>query len=73
MYLSCGNLGRFGGNLLGVRSHSGLTFYDWDTLSLIRRIEIIPKTVRLISSSSSYHHVYSFNILNRYIGVKMVK
>ena len=37
--------GIFGGSLLGVRSYSGLTFYDWDTLSLIRRIEIVPKTV----------------------------
>ncbi len=37
--------GIFGGSLLGVRSYSGLTFYDWDTLSLIRRIEIVPKIV----------------------------
>ena len=37
--------GIFGGVLLGVRSYSGLTFYDWDTLSLVRRIEIVPKTV----------------------------
>ena len=35
--------GIFGGNLLGVRSYSGLTLYDWNTLSLIRRIEIVPK------------------------------
>ncbi|UJR16031.1 hypothetical protein I4U23_002945 [Adineta vaga] len=37
--------GIFGGSLLGVRSYSGLTFYDWDTLSLVRRIEIVPKTI----------------------------
>jgi len=37
--------GIFGGSLLGVRSYSGLTFYDWDTLSLIRRIEIVPKII----------------------------
>lgn len=37
--------GIFGGWLLGVRSVSGLTFYDWDTLDLIRRIEIQPKAV----------------------------
>lgn len=40
--------GIHGGSLLGVRSYSGLTFYDWDTLSLVRRIEIVPKTVCLI-------------------------
>ncbi len=39
-------LGIFGGHLLGIRSYSGLTFYDWDTLNLIRRIEIVPKLVR---------------------------
>jgi coatomer subunit beta' len=46
IYQSLIILGIFGGNLLGVRSYSGLTFYDWETLSLIRRIEIVPKTVR---------------------------
>jgi len=34
-----------GGHLLGVKSPSGLAFYDWDSLELIRRIEIQPKTV----------------------------
>ncbi len=57
----------FGGNLLGVRSYSGLTFYDWDTLSLIRRIEIVPKNVCL--KFSFYYYLYSFN---RFIGIKMV-
>nr|XP_022901859.1 coatomer subunit beta' [Onthophagus taurus] len=37
--------GIFGGYLLGVKSAPGLTFYDWDTLDLIRRIEIQPKAV----------------------------
>nr|ACD37566.1 beta prime coatomer protein complex subunit [Philodina roseola] len=37
--------GIFGGSLLGVRSYSGLTFYDWETLNLIRRIEIVPKSI----------------------------
>ncbi|CAF3572477.1 unnamed protein product [Adineta steineri] len=37
--------GIFGGSLLGVRSYSGLTFYDWETTSLIRRIEIVPKII----------------------------
>lgn len=35
----------FGGLLLGVKSVSGLTFYDWDTLDLVRRIDIQPKAV----------------------------
>jgi len=34
-----------GGHLLGVKSPSGLAFYDWDSLELIRRIEIQPKMV----------------------------
>ncbi|XP_041479465.1 coatomer subunit beta'-like isoform X1 [Lytechinus variegatus] len=35
--------GIFGGSLLGVRSSSGLAFYDWDSTELIRRIEITPR------------------------------
>jgi len=35
----------FGGFLLGVRSASGLAFYEWETLELVRRIEIQPKHV----------------------------
>ncbi|XP_023207619.1 coatomer subunit beta' [Xiphophorus maculatus] len=35
--------GIFGGFLLGVRSTSGLAFYDWESSSLIRRVEILPK------------------------------
>lgn len=37
--------GIYGGYLLGVRSSSGLSFYDWENTELIRRIEIIPKNV----------------------------
>ncbi|PSN49934.1 Coatomer subunit beta' [Blattella germanica] len=37
--------GIFGGYLLGVRSVTGLAFYDWDTLELVRRIEIQPRHV----------------------------
>lgn len=37
--------GIFGGQLLGVKSVSGLAFYDWETQELIRRIEISPKSV----------------------------
>lgn len=35
----------FGGHMLGVKSISGLAFYDWETLDLVRRIEIQPKHV----------------------------
>ncbi len=35
----------YGGHLLGVRSVSGLSFYDWETTDLIRRIEITPKLI----------------------------
>ncbi|CAG2256646.1 COPB2 [Mytilus edulis] len=37
--------GLYGGNMLGVRSVSGLAFYDWDTTELVRRIEITPKNI----------------------------
>lgn len=37
--------GIFGGYLLGVKSVSGLTFYDWETLDLVRRIEIQPRAI----------------------------
>ncbi|KAH8856496.1 Coatomer subunit beta' [Schistosoma japonicum] len=35
----------FGGHLLGVRSLTGLTFYDWLTGRIIRRIDNCPKGV----------------------------
>jgi coatomer subunit beta' len=35
----------FGGSLLGCKSTSGLSFFDWENLELIRRIEILPKAV----------------------------
>ena len=38
-------IGIYGGNLLGIRSVSGLAFYDWETTDLVRRIEITPKNV----------------------------
>lgn len=37
--------GIFGGYLLGIKSGLGLGFHDWETLSLIRRIDIQPKHV----------------------------
>jgi coatomer subunit beta' len=35
----------YGGALLGVRASNSLAFYDWESLDLIRRIEISPKNV----------------------------
>lgn len=37
--------GIFGGYLLGVKSVAGLSFYDWESLELVRRIEIHPRAV----------------------------
>lgn len=51
--------GIFGGHLLGVRSYSGLSFYDWETLNLIRRIEITPKAVRVPCIDRSALHSIS--------------
>lgn len=36
-------IGIFGGYLLGVRTATGLSFYDWESLDLVRRIEVQPK------------------------------
>lgn len=41
--------GIFGGQLLGVRSSNSLSFYDWESLELVRRIEIVAKSVSLAS------------------------
>ncbi|KAG9509591.1 Coatomer subunit beta', partial [Fragariocoptes setiger] len=35
----------YGGYMLGVKTVAGLEFYDWETLELIRRIEIVPRNV----------------------------
>jgi len=35
----------YAGHLLGVKSSSGLAFYDWETQELVRRIEISPTAV----------------------------
>ncbi|XP_022653578.1 coatomer subunit beta'-like [Varroa jacobsoni] len=37
--------GIFGGFLLAVKSSSGLALFDWETLDLIRRIDIQPRAV----------------------------
>ncbi|RGB39282.1 coatomer WD associated region-domain-containing protein [Rhizophagus diaphanus] len=37
--------GIYGGTLLGVKSSSFLNLYDWETCSVVRRIDVIPKSV----------------------------
>nr|CAG4643737.1 EOG090X01FO [Lepidurus arcticus] len=37
--------GIHGGFLLGVKAATGLAFYDWENLTLVRRIEIQPRAV----------------------------
>jgi coatomer subunit beta' len=44
--------GIFGGYLLGIYSSSGLSFYDWDSLKLIRRIDIQPTHVYWAENAS---------------------
>ena len=50
-------VGIYGGYMLGVRSVSGLAFYDWDSTDLVRRIEIAPKHV------SSYLYMLNYFII----------
>ncbi|XP_037957982.1 coatomer subunit beta' [Teleopsis dalmanni] len=35
----------YGGHLFGVKTSSGLVFYDWESLQLVRRIEVQPRHV----------------------------
>lgn len=37
--------GIYGGTLLGVKSSSFLNLYDWETCSVVRRIDVVPKSV----------------------------
>lgn len=41
--------GIFGGHLLGVKNSNSLSFYDWESLELIRRVEITIKNVSILS------------------------
>lgn len=38
----------YGGQLLGVKSVSGLAFFDWESTDLVRRIEIQPRSVSFL-------------------------
>ena len=40
--------GLTGGVLLGVRGQGGISFFDWQSGSLVRRIEVDPKQVCLL-------------------------
>ncbi len=60
--------GIYGGNQLGVRSVSGLAFYDWESTDLIRRIEITPKHV---SCTPSCHLIIDIQDCGR-IGEKLL-
>ena len=41
--------GLSGGILLGVKGQGGIAFFDWESGALVRRIEVDPKSVRLLS------------------------
>eukprot|EP00842_Homolaphlyctis_polyrhiza_P004024 jgi/Hompol1/4622/HPOL_003792-RA len=65
--LSYGAEGLFGGALLGVRSSSFLIFYDWETGTPVRRVDVAVKTVLwsesdlvVIASEESFY-VLKFN------------
>jgi hypothetical protein len=51
----------FSGYMLGVKSPSGLSFYDWESLELVRRIEIQPKAVYWFVPSSLKSFKYPAN------------
>lgn len=39
-----------GGALLGLRGNTFVCFYDWNSGSMVRRIDVIPKNVQSIST-----------------------
>ncbi|KJE89459.1 coatomer subunit beta [Capsaspora owczarzaki ATCC 30864] len=44
--------GIFGGALLGIRASNFIAFYDWETTDLVRRIDLVPKSVIWSDSGS---------------------
>jgi len=44
----------YGGHLLGVKSVSGLAFFDWESTDLVRRIEIQPKSVSCLIQTTNH-------------------
>ena len=42
----------FGGKLIGISGADFVTFYDWETFSIVRRIEASPKAVYWSESGS---------------------
>lgn len=59
--------GLSGGVLLGVKGQGGIGFFDWESGSLVRRIEVDPKEVSGIDLSASWKHAN----ISRYTGPKM--
>ncbi|KAI8795577.1 coatomer subunit beta [Biomphalaria glabrata] len=57
--------GLYGGHLLGVRSTNSLTFYTWETVCVVRHIELEPKHVFWNESNTlvCLSAVQSFHIL----------
>ena len=45
--------GLSGGVLLGVKGQGGIGLFDWETGTLVRRIEVEPREVCVISASSN--------------------
>lgn len=43
--------GIFGGTLLGIKSSGSLNFYDWDSLCIVRRIDVVARQVFWSESS----------------------
>ena len=55
----------YGGHFLGVKSPSGLAFYDWESQSLIRRIEITPKQVIILVNKPIFRYSNDFDELQQ--------
>ena len=66
--------GIFGGALLGVRASNRLSLYNWDSLELVRRIEIQTKQVGTGSGQPQEVAVWddSASFVVRYTGRRMV-
>ncbi|XP_026280347.1 coatomer subunit beta' [Frankliniella occidentalis] len=71
--------GIFGGFLLGVRSVASMTFYDWESLELVRRIDIQPRHVFwsesgelcCLATDDSYFILrYDANVVSKALGTK---
>ena len=57
----------YGGHFLGVKSPSGLAFYDWESQSLIRRIEITPKQVIILVNKPNFRYSMSLKDCSKHV------